>query len=78
MCSERPGGALLGRVSCYITQLGFNTCTLGSMKIVSWFWVGQPGSSAAQGSYAAARQALRHVDESNLIWLFCISNLLFG
>ena len=76
-----PGGggeALLGKVSCYITQLGSNSCTLGSMKTVSWFWVGQPDSSAAQGFFAAARQTLRHVGESNLIWLFCISKLLFG
>jgi len=28
-------------------------------------------------SFAAARQPLRH-GESNLIWLFCVSKLLFG
>ena len=51
---------------------------MGSVKTASWFEVGQPGSSAAQGSFAAARQTLRHVGESNLIWLFRISKLLFG
>jgi hypothetical protein len=71
-------GSLLGKVSCYVKQLGSNTLTLGSMKTVSWFWVGHPGSFAAQGSFATARQTLRHVGESNLIWLFCISKLLFG
>ena len=71
-------GTLLGKVSCYVMQLGYNTRTLGSMKTASWFWVGHPGSSAAQGSFVAARQTLRHVGESNLIWLFCISKLLFG
>ena len=74
----KAGGALLGKFSCYITQLGYNTHTLGSMKTASWFWVGQLGSSAAQGSFVAARQTLRHVGESNLIWLFRISKLLFG
>ena len=59
-------------------QLGCNTRTLGSMKTVSWFWVGQPGSTAAQGSFAAATHALKHVGGSNLILLFCISKLLFG
>jgi len=79
VCGERRGvGALLGKVSCYVTQLGSNTLTLGSMKTVSWFWVGHPGSFAAQGSFATTRQTLRHVGESDLIWLFCISKLLFG
>ena len=77
MCIEREGVSL-GKVSCFVTQLGSNTHTLGSMKTASYFWVGQPGSSAAQGSFAAARQTLRHVGESDLIWLFCISKLLFG
>ena len=48
------------------------------MKTASWSSVGQPGSSAAQGYFAAARQPLRHVGESNLIWLFFISKLLCG
>jgi hypothetical protein len=77
VCIEREGVSL-GKVSCFVTQLGSNTHTLGSMKTASYFWVGQPGSSAAQGSFAAARQTLRHVGESDLIWLFCISKLLFG
>ena len=67
-------GLLLVKFSCYITQLGSNTRTLGSMKTASWFWVGQRGSSAAQGSFAAARQTLRHVGESDLVWLFVFLN----
>ena len=66
--------ALLGKDYCYVKQLGSNTRTLGSVKAASWFWVGQPGSSAAQGSFAAARQTLRHVGESNLIWFFLFLN----
>jgi hypothetical protein len=79
-CAVKGGGGvvLLGKFSCYVTQLGCNTRTLGTMKTASWFWVGHPGSPAAQGSFTAARQTLRHDGESDLIWLFCISKLLFG
>ena len=73
-CAVKGRGPLLGKVSCYITQRGCNTRTLGSMKTASWFWVGQPGSSSAQRSFAAARQTLRHVGASDLVWLFVFLN----
>ena len=70
----KAGRVLLRKVSCYIMQLDSNTRTLGPMKTAFLFWVGQQGSSAAQGSFAATRQTLRHVGESNLIWFLVFLN----
>ena len=77
MCSERPGG-VAWQVFLLRNAAGFKHLYVGFHEDSVLVLGCKPGSSAAQGSFAAARQTLRHVGESNLIWLFCISKLLFG